>query len=68
VDCEGFVLVIGKHMFLIIVFWYAVLSLSHSCILSLPLPHKHIFIMQKESYTKEDFLNVYFDMLAKYVG
>lgn len=64
-DCEGFVLVIGKHMFLIIVFWYAVLSLSHSCIPSLPLPHQHIFIPEKESYTKEDFLNVYFDERGK---
>lgn len=48
-DCEGFVLIIGKHMFLIIVLWYAVLSLSHSCILYLSLSPSQTYILQKES-------------------
>jgi len=52
-------------MFLIIV--YAVLSLSHSCILSLFLPPSDTYTAERKLPSKEDFLNVYFDECGKNV-
>jgi len=54
-------------MFLIIVFWYAVLSLSDSCILSLFLPTSDTYTAERKLPGKEDFLNVYFDECGKNV-
>lgn len=57
-DCGGFVLVIGKHMFLISVFWYAVRPaadsfLSHIAAFFLSPAHPHICSNITSCYRKK---------------